>query len=158
MWYKQHVLAHADEIKSQLSPSIATRWWFVACLTLLGAMLLMHITSLYHMGVTTDEPLHYQYGYRVLHGAPGRAGVLDSSTMPFSTLQAITSQNLAVLARALGLPLDRSWSGQVKRGRYATIGLSLLLALYVLKWSYELYGRKGALLSVGLYVFDRSEE
>jgi len=117
-------------------------------------MLLMHITSLYHMGVTTDEPLHYQYGYRVLHGAPGRAGVLDSSTMPFSTLQAITSQNLAVLARALGLPLDRSWSGQVKRGRYATIGLSLLLALYVLKWSYELYGRKGALLSVGLYVFD----
>jgi hypothetical protein len=44
--------------------------------------------------------------------------------------------------------------GQVKRGRYATIALSLLLALYVLKWSYELYGRNGALLSLSLYVFD----
>ena len=32
--------------------------------------------------------------------------------------------------------------------------LSLLLALYVLKWSYELYGRNGALLSLSLYVFD----
>src|SRR5262249_25873784 len=44
--------------------------------------------------------------------------------------------------------------GQVKRGRYATIALSLVLALYVLKWSYELYGRNGALLSLSLYVFD----
>ena len=34
------------------------------------------------------------------------------------------------------------------------IALSLLLALYVLKWSYELYGRYGALLSLSLYVFD----
>ena len=40
------------------------------------------------------------------------------------------------------------------RGRYATIALSLLLALYVLKWSYELYDRNGALLSLSLYVFD----
>ena len=47
-----------------------------------------------------------------------------------------------------------SWIAQIKRGRYATIALSLFLALYVLKWSYELYGRKGALLSLSLYVFD----
>ena len=74
--------------------------------------------------------------------------------MPFSSVHAMTSINLAVLARTTGFPLDTSWSGQIKRGRYATIALSLLLALYVLKWSYELYGRNGALLSLSLYVFD----
>ena len=50
--------------------------------------------------------------------------------------------------------MDTSWNGQIKRGRYATIVLSLLLALYVSRWSYELYGRKGALLSLSLVVFD----
>src|SRR4029078_5749116 len=76
------------------------------------------------------------------------------STMPFSSLHAMTSENLAVFAQPSGISLDTSWSGQVQRGRYATIALSLLLALYVLKWSYELYGRNGALLSLSLYVFD----
>jgi hypothetical protein len=74
--------------------------------------------------------------------------------MPFSAVHAMTSMNLAVLARTTGLPLNQSWAGQIIRGRYATIALSLLLALYVLVWSYELYGRNGALLSLGLYIFD----
>jgi hypothetical protein len=121
---------------------------------LLAVFPLLSITSLRHKGLTTDEPLHYQYGYRVLYGAPERTSVLHSSTMPFSSLHAMTSINLAVLARTAGLPLDTSWNGQITRGRYATIALSLLLALYVLKWSYELYGRNGALLSLSLYVFD----
>src|SRR5437660_7518873 len=74
--------------------------------------------------------------------------------MPFSSVHAMTSVNLALLARTAGIPLDTSWDGQVKRGRYVTIALSLLLALYVFKWSYELHGRNGALLSLSLYVFD----
>src|SRR5207249_10023423 len=59
-----------------------------------------------------------------------------------------------VFAWAAGISPDISWNTQIKRGRYVTIALSLLLALYVLKWSYELYGRNGALLSLSLYVFD----
>src|SRR5262249_16403095 len=89
-----------------------------------------------------------------LNGSPQRTGALNSSTMPFSSVHAITSINLAVLAKKAGIPLDTSWNGQVGRGRYAAIALSLLLALYVFKWSYELYGRNGALLSLSLYVFD----
>src|SRR5438132_13756313 len=61
---------------------------------------------------------------------------------------------LAVLHTHAWLPLATSWNVQITRGLYATIALSLLLALYVLKWSYELYGRNGALLSLSLYVFD----
>ena len=133
---------------------VASSRWLIFCGTLLAVFLLLSITSLRHKGLTTDEPLHYQYGYRVLNGAPDRTSVLHSSTMPFSSLHAMTSINLAVLARTAGLPLDTSWNGQVTRGRYAAIALSLLLALYVLRWSYELYGRSGALLSLSLYVFD----
>jgi hypothetical protein len=141
-------------MSSRVWRSIATPGWLILCGTLLVVLVLIQTTSLRHKGLTTDEPLHYQYGYRVLNGSPRRTGALDSSTMPFSSVHAMTSGNLAVLARAAGISLDTSWSGQVKRGRYATILLSLLLALYVLKWSYELYGRNGALLSLSLYVFD----
>jgi dolichyl-phosphate-mannose-protein mannosyltransferase len=133
---------------------MAIRWRLIVGGALLAALLLIHTTSLRHKELTTDEPLHYAYGYRVLHGTPRRASVLDSSTMPFSSVHAMTSGNLAMLAWAANIPLHNSWNGQVKRGRYATIVLSLLLALYVLQWSYELYGRNGALLSLGLYVFD----
>jgi Dolichyl-phosphate-mannose-protein mannosyltransferase len=143
-----------SSMRDQLWRWMAIRWRLIVGGALLAALLLIHTTSLRHKEVTTDEPLHYAYGYRVLHGTPRRASVLDSSTMPFSSVHAMTSGNLAMLARAADIPLQRSWSGQIRRGRYATIVLSLLLALYVLQWSYELYGRNGALLSLGFYVFD----
>ena len=114
----------------------------------------MDVASLRHKGLTTDEPLHYQYGYRVLQGTPRRTSALNASTMPFSSANAMTSGNLALLESMLRIPLDTSWSGQIKRGRYATIAFSLLLAIYIVRWSYELYGRNGALLSLSLYVFD----
>ena len=133
---------------------ITMRGWLIVCGTLLAAFTLMDVTSLRHKGLTTDEVLHYQYGYRVLHDTPQRTSALNASTMPFSSVHAMTSGNLALFQSMVRIPLDTSWSGQVKRGRYATIALSLLLALYVLKWSYDLYGRNGALLSLSLYVFD----
>jgi hypothetical protein len=133
---------------------IAMRGWLIVVGALLTVLVLIHVTSLRHKGLTTDEPIHYQYGYRVLHGAPRRTGVIDSSTMPFSSVHVVTSESLAALARTAGFPADMSRDSQMKRGCYASIALSLLLALYVLKWSYELYGRNGALLSLTLYVFD----
>ena len=141
-------------MSSRAWQSITRPGWLIACGTLLAVLVLIQTTSLRHKGLTTDEPLHYQYGYRVLNGSPERTGAINSSTMPFSSVHAMTSGNLAVFARTAGISLDSSWIGQVKRGRYATILLSLLLALYVLTWSYELYGRNGALLSLSLYVFD----
>src|SRR6266516_6774 len=141
-------------MSSRVHQWIAMPGWLILCGALLAVLLLIQITSLHHKGLATDEPLHYVYGYRVLNGAPERTSALNSSTMPFSSVHAMTSINLAVFGRTAGISLDTSWIGQVKRGRYAAVLLSLLLALYVLKWSYELYGRNGALLSLSLYVFD----
>jgi hypothetical protein len=66
----------------------------------------------------------------------------------------MTSQSLAIVANNSGLSVDKSWIAQIKRGRYATIALSLILAAYVFTWCYQLYGRQAALLSLSLYVFD----
>jgi hypothetical protein len=142
-------------MSNQLWQRIARRWRLIVTGALLTVLPVIHITSLRHKELTTDEPLHYEYGYRVLHGSPQRTrGALDASTMPFSSVHAITSESLAAIARAVGVPIDMSPSGAPKRGRYATIALSLLLAVYVCKWSYELYGHNGALLSLSLFVFD----
>ena len=51
---------------------IATTGWLAVCGALLAVLLLTETTSLHHKGLTTDEPLHYEYGYRVLNGAPER--------------------------------------------------------------------------------------
>jgi len=141
-------------MSSRVQQWIATPGWLIVCGALLAVLLLVQVTSLRHKGFTTDEPLHYQYGYRVLNGAPERTSALNASTMPFSSVHAMTSGNLALVASMVGISPGASWSDQLKRGRYATIALSLLLGLYVVRWSYELYGRNGALLSLSLYVFD----
>jgi Dolichyl-phosphate-mannose-protein mannosyltransferase len=133
---------------------VVRSWEIPVCGILLSLLLLLHITSLRHKGLTTDELLHYQYGDRVLHSSPRRTGATDSSTMPFSALHAMTSQSLAIVANNSGLSVDKSWIAQIKRGRYATIALSLILAAYVFTWCYQLYGRQAALLSLSLYVFD----
>ncbi len=121
---------------------------------LLIVLLLIETSSLRHKELTTDEPGHYRYGYRVLNGTPRRMGAIDSSTMPFSGLPAMTSQSLAILGDMLGCSVNTSWTAQIERGRYATIVLSMVLALYVFTWSYQLYGRQAAVLSLSLYVFD----
>ena len=41
-------------------------------------------------------------------------GVLDSSTMPFSSLHAMTSGNLAVLAQGIGIPTRHFVGGSGK--------------------------------------------
>jgi hypothetical protein len=141
-------------MRNRLWQWMAMRWQLVIAGALLAVLLLIHITSLRHRGVTTDEPLHYHYGYRVLNSTPQRTGAIDSSTMPFSSVHAITSESLAALIRTAGFKPDMSRDGQIELGRCASVVPSLLLALYVLKWSYELYGSDGALLSLSLFVFD----
>src|SRR5947207_5655815 len=95
-------------MSSRVHQWIAMPGWLILCGALLAVLLLIQITSLHHKGLTTDEPLHYVYGYRVLNGAPERTSALNSSTMPFSSVHAMTSINLAVFARTAWLPDRKS--------------------------------------------------
>ena len=66
-------------VKNRICRSLVRHWEIFVCGILVFLFLLLHITSLRHKGLTTDESFHYQYGYRVLHGAIQRGGALDSS-------------------------------------------------------------------------------
>ena len=57
-------------MSSRVRQWIAMPGWLTVCGALLAVLLLIQMTSLHHKGLTTDEPLHYEYGYRVLNGAP----------------------------------------------------------------------------------------
>src|SRR5947207_13014908 len=103
---------------SRVRQWIAMPGWPSACGALLAVLLLIQITSLHHKGLTTDEPLHDVYGYRVLNGAPERTSSLNSSTMPFSSVHAMTTINLTGFARTAGLPLDTPCHGPTTGGRY----------------------------------------
>src|SRR6266571_6690292 len=94
---------------------IVRRWAIIACGALLAVLPMLHITSLRHKEVTYDEPFHYHYGYHVLEGAPRRTGAINSSTMPFSSLHAMTSECLAVFEKMFCFSVDTSWNGQIKR-------------------------------------------
>src|SRR5438309_456293 len=93
---------------------IAMPEWLTVCGALLAVLLLLQTTSLCHKELTTDEPTHYQYGDRVLHGTPRRTSAFNSSTMPFSSVHAMTSGNLTLAGRMAGIPLDTSWNSQIK--------------------------------------------
>ena len=86
---------------NSLAPQrIAMPGWLTVCGALFAVLLLTQMMSLRHKGLTTDEPLHYQYGNRVLQVnlRDDDQPWVNASTMPFSSVHAMTSMNLAVFA------------------------------------------------------------
>ena len=73
-------------------------------------------------------------------GLPGRTAVTDSIVRRNSQVcTPLRAKACLRLARTTGIPADLSPRGHVKRARYATTALSLVLALYVFEWSHELW-------------------
>ena len=59
---QQATLCYADyQMSNRLWQWVAMRGWLIACGALLTVWVLINVTSLHHKGLTTDEPLHYQY-------------------------------------------------------------------------------------------------
>lgn len=135
---------------------------------LLSVIWFLNILSIRHKTKTYDENRHYRYGSQILQFNSDR---FDDSKMPFSCLNAIPWQVIK------SLKLDKliiesasrdGWTKQkliewddsrarlvfgVATGRFVTILFSLLLAIYVYKWSKELYGIVPGLFSLVLYTF-----
>ncbi len=110
----------------------------------------LNALCLRHMTLTYDETSHFTYGLRILRLNSDR---FDDSKMPFSAFNAIPWR----IGELLGV---HNHPGKLKdllinihTGRYATIFFSLVLAYYVFRWAYELYGKKAAFFSLILYVF-----
>jgi 4-amino-4-deoxy-L-arabinose transferase-like glycosyltransferase len=113
---------------------------------LVGAFVLLAIGSMQHMTLTPDEAGHYDYGVRLLLGAP----VVQDTKMPVSALNALPR----ALARLVPPGPVQEVLKRVETGRYVTVAIATLWALVVLRWSSQLYGPGAGLLSLTLYVFD----
>ncbi len=114
--------------------------------------------SLRHKGPTYDELAHFHYGYRVLEGDPERYLIGDNSKMPFSVLNAlpkfIGNKLEPYPSQLTNRPIHFPFFQSITTARLVTIICSLILAWYVYRFSYELYGNAAALFSLFLYCFD----
>ncbi|MFZ1947568.1 MAG: glycosyltransferase family 39 protein [bacterium] len=116
----------------------------IPLVALLAAILAIDVLSSRHDSLTYDEPIHFRYGSNILN--------LDSSrfvdgTMPCTALNALPQR----FAPALPPGNARNTLNRVETGRWVTVLFSLVLGLYVYKWSSELYGAAAGLFSLFLY-------
>jgi hypothetical protein len=116
-------------------------------LGLLGVFLFLCLTSLPYLSLTTDEPIHYRYGRRVLESDAGR---FDDSVMPVSALNAFPAW---LGERLPDSPLSRGLR-HFQVARLPTLAAAILLGGLVYTWSRRLYGAGAGLLSLFLFTFD----
>jgi 4-amino-4-deoxy-L-arabinose transferase-like glycosyltransferase len=108
---------------------------------------MLSVASLPYLSLTTDEPIHYRYGMRILKSDAGR---FDDSVMPISALNAVPAW--------IGEQLPESRLSRGLRNfqvaRLPTLLAAVVLGGVVFAWSRRLYGTSGGLLSLFLYAFD----
>src|ERR1041385_3317807 len=114
-------------------------------LVLLLLSFAIDLSSMWRMSQTYDEANHLRFGESVLKDAGASAW---NQSAPVSVINAVS----VVVGRRLGLASTPR--RELLLARLPTVCLSLLLAALVFRWSSELYGALGGLISLGLYVFD----
>jgi hypothetical protein len=114
-------------------------------LVLLLLALAIDLSSMWRMSQTYDEPNHLRFGQHFLKDADLSAW---NQSAPVSALNALS------LAAGRRLGLATSPRAELLLSRLPTVCLSLVLAALVFRWSSELYGALGGVISLGLYVFD----
>ena len=129
-----------------------------------AALLLLHllllISSIQQKSLTHDEPYHYQYGYNISYFNSSRIDdekrpFFSDSKMPFSYLNVIPGQIRDLFVPP---PSEReAYIAHIRKnvliGRYVTMIFSLLLGIYLYRWTNELYGRIAAHIVLFIYAF-----
>lgn len=93
------------------------------------------LLAIQHKGLTYDEANHLNYGTQLAFG--------HSSARPINSVMPATALN------ALGMKIHPSLAG----ARAVTILFSILTAILVFRWAFELYGLHAAYLAGLLYLF-----
>ncbi|MES1175993.1 MAG: glycosyltransferase family 39 protein, partial [Myxococcales bacterium] len=111
---------------------------------LLLLFLLLGAVSVYHDTPTIDEPMHFGMGARTVDGS------LEHTAMTSTTINALNAVPKVVID-ILGVTLSAPTT--LWLARMPTLLLVTALGWYVFVWSSELYGARGGLLSLFLFVF-----
>ena len=101
--------------------------------------------------VTYDEMDHWSYGKRILKMQPQKVYPFDdASAMPISGLNAIPRAAEQLLNPSLS-KTDGGFS-DIMHGRYVTLFICLLTGFFIYQWSKKMFGEKGGLFSLFLFV------
>lgn len=107
------------------------------------------------ISVTGDELNYFAYAVNVVKGNPGKENIngvpVFNSQMPINALNTFPRAVEQVLKPALQRDTATALK-DIKNGRLVSILSAVLLGLYVLTWSVQLYGQKAGLLSLLLYL------
>lgn len=125
---------------------------FYLVLGLFAVYLINGLIAIPRNSVTYDEMDHWSYGKRILKGQPQKVYTYDdASAMPISGLNAIPR----AIEQVLNPKLSKTDGGlsDIMHGRYMTLLVCILIGIYVYKWSGELFGEWGGVLSLFLFVF-----
>ena len=129
----------------------STRWFCV--IAALGITLDVGVAV--SMSPTTDEGLHIEYGYNILHFHPdrmwpGHSGPFNSQ-MPISALNAIP-RALASRLEVARLPSRlRNFLRNVRTARWATLAAAACLNLFIFLWTRELFDVSAAIAASFLF-------
>jgi len=123
----------------------------VFVIMLLGVILLLNVLVMRHEVPVYDEPHHYLYGTQILKLNSNK---IDEGLMPFSALNVSLGVGRVFLINLFRPGAQVDPSSTLNTARFVTILFSLLLALYVFKWSKDLYGTSAGLFSLILYAFE----
>jgi hypothetical protein len=125
---------------------------FYLVLGLFAIYIINGLIAIPRNSVTYDEMDHWSYGKRILKGQTQKVFIYDDATaMPITGVNAIPRAVEQVLNRNLS-KTDGGFS-DIMHGRYMTLLVCLLIGIYIYKWSKELFGEWGGVLSLFLFVF-----
>ena len=130
-----------------------TKSLYLWVIVLLGFLFLLNIFSMIQISETSDERLHIEYGKRILQCNPARWKNDHDSLMPFSCFNVIPWRIGHILENIITSKKVFDFLYSLNTARYITVLFSLVLGLYIFKWSKELYGVIPGLFSLILYVF-----
>ncbi len=125
---------------------------FYIVIGLFAVYLINGLIAIPRNSVTYDEMDHWSYGKRILMRKTDKIFPFDdASAMPISGVNAIP-RALQQLSDPGLLKTDGGFS-DIMNGRYVTLIVCLLTGFFIYRWSKELFGEKGGLLSLFLFVF-----
>ena len=125
---------------------------FYLVLGLFAVYLINGLIAIPENSVTYDEMDNWSYGKRILMRKTDKVYPFeDAGVMPICGLNALP-RALQQLANPGLLKTDGGYS-DIDNGRYVTLIVCLLTGFFIYKWSKELFGENGGLLSLFLFVF-----
>ena len=125
---------------------------FYLVLGLFAVYLINGLVAIPKNSVTYDEMDNWSYGKRILMRKTDKVYPFeDAGVMPICGLNALP-RAVQQLANPGLLKTDGGFS-DIDNGRYVTLIVCLLTGFFIYRWSKELFGENGGLLSLFLFVF-----